>query len=143
MSTADVNNCMSLFTHRKRQTIFKAILLLAYIALFGSQLSHKFYICANFLTHSYKRCHCATPHIRPTLHGNSSIADQRRAALLSLDKRYELKPVFGLITPSFQLGIVSPDVKKEFALFCPSSYSCIPVIPSLRAPPSFIDVHMI
>ena len=116
--------------------MLKGTLVVLYVILFGSQLSDKFYLYANFTSRRIKGCHCKIAHTRPFIHSGSSLLDHQRVSSLSLDKRYEFKAIFALLSPEFTLNTVFVDGKNEFStfyqVFLPSHFALHP----LRGPPS-------
>ena len=127
---------MSLFNHKERQNICKGIILLLYLGLFGSQLSHKFYICANFSSRLFKHAHSKIVHTKLSIHSSFSLVDHQRNSFLSLDKRYESKPIFGLIAPSIQLSVDFIVIRSEYGPGYSNYNYADPASLSLRGPPS-------
>jgi hypothetical protein len=127
---------MSFFSHKKYGTVFKGILVVLYLVLLGSQLSHKFYLCANFSSRVSQGCHCNFAHTQPFSHCGSSLLNHRNTSSFSLDKRYELKPIFALLSLAFSLNPVFVDDKKEFNSFCQVFIPSYFAIHPLRGPPS-------
>lgn len=127
---------MSLFRHKKYGVIFKGVLFVLYFVLFGSQLSHKFYLCANFSSRPFKACHCKGPHAESSVRNESSLLDHRNISSLSLDKRYELKSTFSLLSPEVGIIPVFIDCKREFNSFRQVFLYSNSVVHPLRGPPS-------
>jgi hypothetical protein len=92
---------MGVFRHKRYAICFKAVFAILYAILLGSQLSVKFYLCANSPTGAGGAAHC------PGICGkqpNSSLTAHvvhRTYVSYSLDKRYHFKHVFALSNPVF------------------------------------------
>ena len=127
---------MRLFRHKKYQTVFKGLLVVLYFTLLGSQLSHKFYICANFSARIFKGCHCKIAHTRPSIHNASTQLNYPKSPSLTLDKRYELKPIFALLSPAFVVDHILVDGQKEFNVFCQVFIHVYGAHYPLRGPPA-------
>lgn len=108
---------------------FKAIFSIVGLFLFASEISYKFYWSANMpVVPSSVQRHTRSNY-RPVSATNGS-------ARLSLDKRFDLKPAFALLTPVFRfLCFVGPD--PEFPrLIVLKPVNKDPDLLFLRGPPS-------
>jgi hypothetical protein len=134
--TGELENTMSLFRHKKYGFIFKGVLFVLYFVLFGSPLSHKFYLCANFSSRLFKACHCKVAHTEPSVHNGPLLLGHKNISSLSLDKRYELKSTFALVSPEVGLNPVFIDHTGAYNSFCQVFVFSNSVVHPLRGPPS-------
>ncbi|MBS1606059.1 MAG: hypothetical protein JST42_25605 [Bacteroidetes bacterium] len=126
---------MNVLGQKKYRIIFKSILVLLYVSLLGSQLSHKFYIHANFRARSFAKFRSVPAQPNPVIHGNISLINHEKAAALSIDKRYQLESLFDLATPLFQLSFLPFYPARVDGLYHASLKNLSVAIPSLRGPP--------
>ena len=127
---------MNLFRHKKYRTVFKGTFIVLYLALFGSQLSHKFYLFANFSSGQFKEYNFRLARKQTFLQRDSPLLDHQGRARLHLNKRYAFKQIFAIFSPEVTLKPVYANCKKEFTAFYETfSLSYFAVHP-LRGPPS-------
>jgi len=127
---------MRLLQHRKYSAIFKGIVVLAYLVLLGSQLSRKFYVCANSPSRAFKGRHSQVAHIQLSGHGTPLFLDHKKSSSLSLDKRYEFKHVFALVDPVVYLPSYILPAKQAFSSCCRVFIQSYSRVNPLRGPPS-------
>jgi hypothetical protein len=92
---------MGVFRHKRYAICFKAVFAILYVILLGSQLSVKFYLCANSPTGACGAAHCTVTRGK---HSDSNLTAHivhRTYASYSLDKRYHLRYVFARLHPEF------------------------------------------
>ncbi|HMI01189.1 MAG TPA: hypothetical protein VK541_01830 [Pedobacter sp.] len=119
--------------HRWRRSAFKCTLSVIGLVLFTVQLSYKFYLFASIpviqLTHdsiSYAanlKSHPATPNYHSYVH-------------LLLDKRYDYKHTYTLITPQFQVQHFREKSIKLFDIFPAAAISTTHPAALFRGPPA-------
>jgi len=92
---------MVFFGHKKHATLFKSVLAILYVSLLGSQLSIKFYLCANSPAGIFRFEHRQTMERKQANAGFASFFKHRKHASFSLDKRYHFKHFVVLLSPEF------------------------------------------
>ena len=120
--------------HKRNIGAFKGILSVIGLILFTAQLSYKFYEFANLPpVGSYENtfAHCRTV----SEPGAASKCDISGRVLLSLDKRYDLKHIYFLPTPLYNLAAPLVASCHEVYLLPRKAISRTPLPASLRAPP--------
>lgn len=127
---------MRLLGNKKYRSAFKGVISLAYVILLGSQLSHKFYLCANSPTDPLKHSHSRVEHTQRSAAGSYSLLAHKNAASLSLDKRYENEHLIALVDPLFYFPSHFLPRKQGFSpRYRRFIQTCFHVNP-LRGPPS-------
>jgi hypothetical protein len=90
------------FIGHKKYTIFsKRVFALLYVILLGSQLSVKFYLCANSPIGTLRASHRQMINGKLTSPGVVSYFVHKNCASYSLDKRYHFKHHLTLVYPQF------------------------------------------
>ena len=119
--------------HRWRQSAFKCTLSVIGLVLFTAQLSYKFYLFASIPViqsghngFSYT-ANVKSPPAKPNYH--SSVH-------LLLDKRYDYKHAYALITPLFQVQHFREESKKLFDIFPATAISTTNPAALFRGPPA-------
>jgi hypothetical protein len=90
---------MGLLGHKKYAILFKSVFAVLYVILLGSQLSIKFYLCANSPAGSFRLERHQAMQRKPASDGLASLLKHRKHASFSLDKRYHFKHFFVLLSP--------------------------------------------
>src|SRR5579863_8787820 len=131
-----IANKMDLFGQRKNRLAFKGALALLYIILFGYQLSHKFYLCANSPIGAIKTAHQQWASNKPPIGQESMRPKPKNASTLSIDKRYEFEHSFAVPAPEISLQVEYSEIRAQV---CFDYWYAIPttyVIQPFRGPPS-------
>jgi hypothetical protein len=127
---------MGLFKQRKNSSAFKGALALLYLILFGSQLSYKFYLCANSPIRTIKTGNWQCTSKEPSSGRGSMLLDYKKLSTLSIDKRYEFKHAFAVPPPEISLQVEYSEKRRQV---CFEHWYSIPanyIIQPLRGPPS-------
>lgn len=127
---------MGWLRHRKYSAAFKGIVVLVYVILFGSQLSHKFYLCANSPTKAYKHSQSRVEHSQRPGVGINALLVHKRVSSLSLDKRYETQHEIALADPVSYFPTYILPAKQELSSHQPIDTQSYFRINPLRGPPS-------
>jgi hypothetical protein len=114
--------------NKRSRFAFKCILSLICLILFSVQLSYKFYQFSSFpSSHNLVSYNVRT--------GDKQIRNSPDKTSLSLDKRYDARHLFALISPFFDMAHPFVQNKCEFQVFRPAIIFSIRRIISLRGPP--------
>jgi len=125
---------MRSLTYRLRKSAVKCIFPVIGVVLFTVQVSYKFFV---FASQPLFRSEIRTTNHFFRISANPASPNVHNDHRLLLDKRYELKHVFALLTPLFELNHYPGEVKSFFDP-CPGSISFFTFLsPTLRGPPSF------
>jgi hypothetical protein len=131
-----IANEMGLFGQRKNSIAFKGALALLYFILFGYQLSHKFYQCANSPIRTIKTDQWQCTRNELSSGRGSMYLEHNKVSTLSIDKRYEFNHTFAVPLPATNLRVeYSTKVKQA----CSEPWCRIPanyVVRPFRGPPS-------
>ncbi len=127
---------MRLVGQKLRRMTFKAVFTLFYFILLGSQLSHKFYFCANSPTRAFKYLHARSTAGEQFRSGGSALSNIKKYFPLSIDKRYEFKDRFAIPSPEISLQFLYLIPAPEIFFICPSAISSTYIIRRQRGPPS-------
>jgi hypothetical protein len=95
---------MRLLRHKRNIAASKALLLVVYFILFVSQLSHKFYLCANSPTRLLNIYVWEVSHQASTVDSSPLLLKHKMFSSLSVDKRYEMKHIFALFSPELKVS---------------------------------------
>jgi hypothetical protein len=129
-------NAMGFLKQRKNSIELKAALTLFYLILFGSQLSHKFYQCADSHIRAYKADHWRCTSNNLFIGNGSMLLNYKKPFTLSIDKRYEFKHAFALSSPEISLQFEYSERRKLACFECWYSIHANYVIRPFRGPPS-------
>lgn len=125
------------FVGHKRYTIFsERVFALLYVILLGSQLSVKFYLCANSPIGTHRAGHRQVIGGKRAIAGAASRFVHKNFASYSLDKRYHFKHHFSLLYPQLNCFRCFHQNKAQISLFegsFPHSYADVNL---LRGPPA-------
>ena len=127
---------MGVFRHKRYAICFKAVFAVLYVILLGSQLSVKFYLCANAPTGAYGAAHY--PGMRGKQSNSSLTAHvvHKTYVSYSLDKRYHFKHVFAPADPEFSCSSHRLSYKAEVSVRERMFVDFCALINPRRGPPS-------
>jgi hypothetical protein len=131
-----IANTMGIFGHRKSSLAFKGALTLLYLILLGSQLSHKFYLCANTPIRTITTEHGECTFDEPSSGRTTIFLNFKKFSALSIDKRYEFEHTFVVPGPEINLRIEYSEITTQV---CLESWCCISsnyVAQPFRGPPA-------
>lgn len=119
--------------HRWRRSAFKCILSVIGLALFTAQLSYKFYLFANSPVIQSGRG--STTH-SVNVKGHPSIPNYHTRVHLLLDKRYDYKHTYALVTPVFQVQHFPQNSINSFSILPVKVITTANWITFFRGPPA-------
>lgn len=114
--------------HIWKKLAFKGLFSIVGLILFIAQVSYKFYYSASMPVY---RAPVSQHHEAKAVSGTDT-----GAATLSLDKRFDLKPSFALLTPVYRFLHYSTISTIVNCFIVPPPGGNTPVLPALRGPPS-------
>jgi hypothetical protein len=127
---------MGFIGHKKYVLFSKGIFALLYVILLGSQLSVKFYLCANSPIGANRVDH------RRVMLGKQARPDfaarfvRKNCASYSLDKRYHFKHHFTLLYPQYNYFSCLPQDKEQISLHEGVFVHSFAYVNLLRGPPA-------
>jgi hypothetical protein len=127
---------MGIFGQRKNSLAFKGALTLLYLILLGSQLSHKFYLCANSPIRAIKAAHRQCASDEPPIGQESMRLKHKNVSTLSIDKRYEFEHTFAVPAPEISLQVEYSEIRTQVFFECWSYIPVTYVIQPFRGPPT-------
>lgn len=122
---------MSRSAHIWKRLVFKSLFSVFGLILFTAQVSYKFYKSASM------------PEFRPSVERHAvsgAVSGSDAGATLNLDKRFDVKPSFALLTPVFCIIHVSGVAIILPFLAAPNPVDNDPAFTPLRGPPSAISL---
>jgi hypothetical protein len=125
------------FIGHKKYTIFsKRIFALLYVILLGSQLSVKFYLCANSPIGTLRVSHRQVIDGKRTSPGVVSHFVHKNCASYSLDKRYHFKHHFTLLYPQYNCFSCLCQNKEQISRYESTFADSYADVNLLRGPPA-------
>jgi hypothetical protein len=122
------------------QFAIRCLLLAVGLALFAAPLSHKFYL---FASQQSFRARDQGQAVNYLLSFGTDLGDQQQCRLLSLDKRYDFKQIFGASFPA--LILISSPICEIAEFFIPDDPTFNRTLSSsfLRGPPMLSSCRVV
>jgi hypothetical protein len=127
---------MGFIGHKKYVLFSKGIFALLYVILLGSQLSVKFYLCANSPIGANRVGHRQVMPEKQASLGFASRFVHKNCASYSLDKRYHFKHHFTLLYPQFNCFPCLCQNKEQISLHESTFVDSYADVNLLRGPPA-------